>query len=55
LPLRPGLTERTQTAALAQPEAAAAEAEVARKRMEARLQAQEKRLRMTLKSICTGC
>jgi Transglycosylase SLT domain len=55
LPLRPGLTGRTQTAALAQPEAAAAEAEVARKRMEARLQAQEKRLRMTLKSICTGC
>ena len=54
-PLRPGLTGRTQTAALAQPEAAGAEAEVARKRIEARLQAKEKRLRMTLKSICTGC
>ena len=55
LPLRPGLTGRTQTAALTQPQPGAAEAEAARKRIEARLQAQEKRLRMTLKSICTGC
>ena len=55
LPLRPGLTGRAQTAALTQPQAAAAEVETARKRIEARLQAQEKRLRMTLKSICVGC
>ena len=55
LPLRPGLTGRTQTAALAQPQAAATEAEAARKRIEARLQAQERRLRMTLESICAGC
>ena len=54
-PLLPGFIGRTQTAALAQPQAAAVEAEAARKRFEARLQAQERRLRMTLKSICTGC
>ena len=54
-PLLPGFIGRTQTAALAQPQAAAVVAEAARKRFEARLQAQEKRLRMTLKSICTGC
>jgi hypothetical protein len=53
-PLLPGFIGRTQTAALAQPQAAA-EAEAARKRFKARLQAQERRLRMTLKSICTGC
>jgi hypothetical protein len=53
--LRPGLTGRTQTAALAQPQAAAAEAEAARKRIEARLQAQERRVRTTMKSICIGC
>jgi murein DD-endopeptidase MepM/ murein hydrolase activator NlpD len=53
--LRPGLTGRTQTSALAQPLTAAAAEEAARKRNETRLQAQEKRLRMTLKSICIGC
>src|SRR5215213_1433983 len=55
LPLRPGPTGRTQTAALAQPQTAAAEADAARKRSEARLQAQERRLRATMKSICIGC
>ena len=35
--------------------AAAAQAEAARRRIEAKLEAQEKRIRMTLKSICTGC
>ena len=53
--LRPGLSGRTQTAGLAQPQAAAAEVEAARRRIEARLQAKERRLRVTLKSICTGC
>src|SRR5215207_5207453 len=52
---RPGLTGRTRTAALAQPQAAAAEAEAARKRIEAKLQAQERRIRMTMKSICISC
>ena len=53
--LRPGSSGRTQTAGLAQPQAAAAEVEAARRRIEARLQAKERRLRVTLKSICTGC
>src|SRR5215203_7333760 len=38
--LRPGLTGRTRTAALVQPQAAAAEAEAARRRIGAKLQAQ---------------
>ena len=51
----PSLKGSIQTAATAQVQPATGEAESARKRVEARLQAQEKRLRLTLKSICTGC
>ena len=53
--LRPGLTGRTQTTALARSQAAAAVDDAARKRIEARLQAQGRRVRTTMKSICIGC
>jgi hypothetical protein len=52
---RPELKRQAQTTVTAQLQAAPAVDDAARKRIEAKLQAQERRLRVTLKSICTGC